>query len=367
MRLLVDCHCFDAKTTEGINTYLKGIYTILPEIAPEIEFYFAARNINKIKSIFGNGKNIHYVKLSDKNKFYRLIFEFPRIINKYKIDWAHYQYTSPLIKNCKTIVTLHDILFKDFPEQFPKSYRLIKDFTFKRSARMADTLCTVSDYSKERISYHYHIDRKEIIVTPNAVSEEFNNIDKNLARKFVESKGINRYLLYVSRREPRKNQIAVLKAWDRYCNRSEKLIDLVFIGRPTIPMPVFDDYLNHLDENKKKHVYVIDNASFEDLKFWYAAADLFVYPAVAEGFGIPPIEAAMAGIPVICNKATAMGDFNFFGDCLIDINDNELLDEKIKRQLESPYDTDNVKRCIQEKYNWRNSAEILKRALFNNN
>lgn len=128
-------------------------------------------------------------------------------------------------------------------------------------------------------------------------------------------------------------------------------------------MPMFDDYLNHLDENKKRHIHVIDNASFEDLKFWYAAADLFVYPAIAEGFGIPPIEAAMAGIPVICNNATAMSDFNFFGDCLIDINDNELLDERIKMQLELPYDTDYVKRCIYEKYNWRNSAEILKRAL----
>ena len=362
MRLLVDCHCFDEKTTEGINTYIKGIYTEAPKLAPNIDFYFAARDVENIRNIFGKGKNIHYIQLSDCNKFYRLLLEFPRIIKKYNIDWAHYQYTAPLWKNCKTIVTLHDILFKDFPQYFPWQYRLIKGLTFKKSATDTDILCTVSNYSRDRIAYHFNITNDKIIVTPNAVSEEFKYIDGENAKKFVKNKGINNYILYVSRREPRKNQTAVLKAWKRLVDKNGFSHDLVFIGRPTIPLMDFNDVYNNLSITEKEHVHIIDNAPFSELKMWYKAASLFIYPALAEGFGIPPIEAAMAGVPVVCNNATAMGDFTFFGDNLVDITDEEKLDSSIENALATPFKPE-IQDLILSRYNWQNSAQTLLSAL----
>ena len=143
MKLLIDAHCFDYKTSEGINTYIRGIYSELIKSAEEIDFYFIASDIAKIQCIFGSKKNVHYIQLSSKNKFYRLLFEVPAIVRKYQIDYAHFQYTTPLIKNCKTIVTLHDILFVDYPNLFPFSYRLIKGILFKLSAKRADVLLTV--------------------------------------------------------------------------------------------------------------------------------------------------------------------------------------------------------------------------------
>lgn len=123
MRLLIDCHCFDFEISQGITTYIQGIYSELPDLAQDIEFFFVASNIGKIKRIFGERENIHYVPLVSKNKIYRLLFEIPDIIRKNNIDVAHFQYVSPLIKNCKTIVTLHDILFVDYPQYFPFPYR----------------------------------------------------------------------------------------------------------------------------------------------------------------------------------------------------------------------------------------------------
>ena len=151
MKLLVDAHCFDSRTTEGINTYIKGLYSELIKIAVDIDFYFAAQNIDKLKQLFGERRNVHYIALSSKNKVYRLLFEFPIIIKKNNIDVSHYQYTSPLIKNCKNIITLHDILFMDYPRLFPLSYRLVKGFLFKISAKRTDLLLTVSDYSRRQI------------------------------------------------------------------------------------------------------------------------------------------------------------------------------------------------------------------------
>lgn len=357
MKILVDAHCFDYNTTEGINTYIKGLYSELVNIATDIDFYFVAQNTEKVKHIFGQGDNIHYINLASKNKIYRLLFEFPAIIKKYGIDVAHYQYTSPLIKNCKNIVTLHDILFKDYPKMFPLSYRLIKGFLFKLSAKRADLLLTVSNYSARQIAQHYNIPINKIGVTPNAVSEDFYSIDKNEAADFVKSQGFEKYILYVSRIEPRKNQIALLKAYNELQLWKDKY-DLVFIGRRTLATPDFDAYYEQLPEEIKSHIHIYNQVSYQDLKLWYKAASLFVYPAVAEGFGIPPIEAGATGIPCVCSNRTAMGDFKFFNDNLVDpMNLDDLKNQIIKNLKQQDKGLlSEIQKQIYSTYNWRSIA-----------
>lgn len=353
MKLLVDVHCFDYSTSEGINTYLKGLYCALTKIATDIDFYFAAHEVDKVRQIFGRSSNVHYVLLTEAGRVKRLLTEFPAIIRRHGIDAAHYQYTSPLIKNCFTIITLHDILFKDYPGMFPLSYRLSKDLLFKVSARRADMLLTVSEYSRDRIAHHYGIPKENIHVTTNAVSEDFFDIDWDAAVKFTHSKGVDKYLLYVSRIEPRKNQIALLRAYNEL-KLSEKGYDLVFIGRKTIVSSEFDNYLNSMDETVRSHVHVYNQVNYEELKFWYRAASLFVYPALAEGFGIPPIEAGAAGVPCVCSNRTAMGDFTFFGSNLIDVTDGELLKQAILSNINGSDETElkATQKAIKNKYSW---------------
>lgn len=356
MKLLVDCHFFDYNTTEGINTYIRGLYCNLVKIAIDVDFYFVAQNMEKIKMIFGEAANIHYITLSSKNKIYRLLFEFPAIIRNYDIDVAHYQYTSPLIKNCKNVVTLHDILFKDYPKMFPLSYRLIKGFLFKLSAKRADLLLTVSNYSARQIALHYNIPFNKIGVTPNAVSEDFYSIDKNEAVDFVKSQGFEKYILYVSRIEPRKNQIALLKAYNEL-QLWKNNYHLVFIGRKTLPTPDLDTCYEKLPEKIKSFIHFYNQVPYSDLKLWYRAASLFVYPALAEGFGIPPIEAGAAGVPCVCSNRTAMGDFVFFGHNLVDPMDKENFKRKIMENLNR--DTDDlsvIQKQIISIYNWKSIA-----------
>lgn len=356
MKILVDAHCFDYKTTEGINTYLKGLYGELVKIATDIDFYFVAQSTDKVKKIFGTGDNIYYISLTSKNKIYRLLFEIPGIIKKYKIDAAHYQYTSPLIKNCRNIVTLHDILFEDYPKMFPLSYRLIKGFLFKLSAKRADLLLTVSNYSSRQISKHYGIPLDKIVVTPNAVSEDFYFINRDEAITFVKEHGFEKYILYVSRIEPRKNQMALLQAYNEL-QLWKNNYHLVFIGRKTLPTPDLDACYEKLPEKIKSFIHFYNQVPYSDLKLWYRAASLFVYPALAEGFGIPPIEAGAAGVPCVCSNRTAMGDFVFFGHNLVDPMDKENFKRKIMENLNR--DTDDlsvIQKQIISIYNWKSIA-----------
>ncbi len=367
MKLLVDTHCFDYGTAEGVNTYICGLYTALTNIAPDIDFYFAAHNIQKIKGIFGEGDNVHYVPLTATNKLWRLTGEMPSIVKRLGIDAAHYQYNAPLTKgNCKTIVTTHDILFEDFPGMFPLSYRLSRHVLFRRSARAADLLLTVSDYSRQRIAHHYGIPAEDIHVTPNAVAEDFYATDIDAARQFVRGKGIDKYVLYVSRIEPRKNQMAVMRAF-LALGLWQKGYHLVFVGRKTLHSPQMERYYANLSRQEKEKIIFVNQAPYQELKMWYCAAALFVYPALAEGFGIPPLEAGASGVPCVCSHRTAMGDYTFFGDNLIDIEDQHLLTARMDAILSGrePVDTAAVRDAIRERYNWHAVAANYRQLLDN--
>lgn len=78
MRLLVDCHCFDYPTPQGINTYIKGLYASLIEVAKDIEYYFAANDIDNLRSIFGEHSNVFYIKIPHSGSLGRLLWIFPR-------------------------------------------------------------------------------------------------------------------------------------------------------------------------------------------------------------------------------------------------------------------------------------------------
>ena len=93
MRLFVDCHVFDGKF-QGTRTYLQGIYTNLVN-HKDVDFYFAAQNLDNLRTVFGDAENIHYVQLSNGGGLKRLFVEIPQIIKEYQIDYAHYQYISP--------------------------------------------------------------------------------------------------------------------------------------------------------------------------------------------------------------------------------------------------------------------------------
>ncbi len=355
MRLLVDCHCFDAGETQGLNTYIRCLYKSLISIADDITFVFAAQNLPNIKRLFGHRKNIEYVRLGDHSRLYRLSVEYPRIIQKYKIDVAHFQYIAPWVATCKTIVTVHDILFEDYPQFFPFSYKVSRHFLFKESAKRANMLLTVSDYSRKRISEVYNIPEKDIYITHNGVSNDFRKLDTEACENYInETFGISNYILYVSRFEPRKKQVTLLRAY-KELRLDRKGVELVFIGIKSIPDPQFVQEYEECSEELKSHIHILNHVPYAELLKWYAGARLFVYPSEAEGFGIPPLEAGACGVPVICNNKTAMGDFTFFGDNLISTDNPKILNSRILELLEEGKNEEKLSKIREDifrNYSW---------------
>jgi glycosyltransferase involved in cell wall biosynthesis len=354
MRILVDCHVFDGKF-QGTRTYLEGLYEQMIK-HDDIDFYFAAHEVEKLKGVFGSKSNVHYVALKHQGSIGRLMFDFPQIIKEYHIDYAHFQYISPFRKCCKEIVTIHDLLFLDFPQYFSTLYKQKNTFFFKRSAKRADILLTVSEYSRERISKLFKVPEEQIGITPNAVLPILPNITIPDVKKKYD---LDKYVLTVSRIEPRKNHLMLLEAFVELglCERGYKL---VMIGTPDLKYTEFQEYYNGLSEEVKSHI-LIQSVPFPDLVGLYKNASLFVFPSYAEGFGIPPLEAVEYGCPVLTSNATAMAEFDFPKKMTFNPSDKEELKQKIMFMLKKPFLMDQSK--IAEKFNWRKSSDVLYQSL----
>lgn len=358
MKLLIDAHYYDGRPAEGVNTYLKGIYSLLPSMAPDIDFYFASPLGDGLSEVLGSAQNVHYIKLHHNTRRGRLLYEFPRLVRKHRFDAAHYQYVAPPEKKCPTIVTLHDLLFVDFPHNFPWWYRVSRDRLFRHSAAKSDAILTVSEYSRERIAEHYGISLDNITVTHNAVDPEFFNAERESAKSRIYSRGIRPYILNVSRLEPRKNQFALVKAFTEL-ELDRRGYDLVLVNRTDIGVPEMERYLEALPAQRRKRIHRMEGMSHHELIDWYAGAELAVYPSLAEGFGIPPLEAAATLTPSLCHNATAMREFTFLGDNLADLSDADTLKRRIEANLASPPDSAELKRIahqVSERYNWKTSA-----------
>lgn len=355
-KIFADCHVFDG-TFQGTTSYLKGLYSELIKTKSNT-YYLASDNPGNLEKIFGRHDNVIYLKYQFKNKFLRLLWDIPFLIKKHKIDFAHFQYIVPPIKSCKYIVTIHDVLFLDFPLYFPKSYRVKNRFLFERSAKQSDVVLTVSDYSKQRIQKHFGI--SEVSVTYNAIDPVFlEDYNKPEVQSCIKSAfGIENFFLFVSRFEPRKNHLTLLRVFVENKYYSDRM--LVFIGNKAIDCEELNKYYQEIPKEIKERIKFLEKISFSDLVAFTRASDLSIYPSIAEGFGIPPLESLAAETPVICSNSTAMSDFDFIGSFLFNPLDKDEMNEKIIQALIHTDWKPNKQKML-EKYSWKNSAdEFLK-------
>jgi glycosyltransferase involved in cell wall biosynthesis len=365
IKLFVDAHSFD-KEFQGAQTFIRELYNRLLADYPNLDIYIGARNTDNIRKLFPNlpPENILPYKNRGVNVL-RFVFDIPAYIKKYRFNFAHFQYISPKkIAGCQYIVTMHDMLFNDFRKDFPLLFSIPRNYLFGQSIKSADIKTTVSTYSKGRICNYYNIADNEVHIIPNGVNNSLmqHQSSKQEAEGMIAQKfGVENFILYTSRIEPRKNQLLLLKKYLRL-KLYQKGIALVFIGKESIKTPGFRRLVNSLNTEQKKFFLWISQAEQADLAAFYRACRLFVYPSKAEGFGIPPLEAAICGAPVLCSSETAMKSFGFFNPYTFNPADDIDFEQKLLNMAQEPPDTlftNQVAQQIEQQYNWQNSSNTF--------
>lgn len=365
IRLFVDAHVFD-KEFQGTVTFLKELYSLLESQRFELEIFYGAMDADNVKKKIPGVKSGNIIVYKKRAfGFLRYLIDIPLILKSKKIEFAHFQYISPRrIKGCTYIVTLHDILFKDFPEQFPRHYKWSRDLLFYKSFMRAGIKTTVSQYSKKRISLHYNILPENISVIPNGVSESFGKgfSSKAAAKNYIKSKfNVEKYILYVSRIEPRKNHLFLLNAFLDLELEKENY-KLIFVGKESIKVADLDLRMSLLSEAQKQSIYWFRQVSQYDLEAFYMACEVFVFPSKGEGFGIPPLEAALCKVPVLCSSSTAMEEYDFFQPHIFNPDNKNEFKTKFSEILKHPTSEsglDKISTEVRNKYSWLKSATDL--------
>ncbi len=361
IRIFVDAHVFDEKY-QGTRTYIRELYSLLA-LEPGLEIFFGAHDPENLKNEFPELPNIHFIKLTARSSWGRLLYDIPRLIRKYQIQYAHFQYIVPVLKNCRQIVTIHDVIFNEYPQEFSWKYRWSRNLLFKLAALRSELVTTVSAYSRKSIACYLNLPESQIGIVPNGVDKRFfapYNKEDSIA--FLQKKfGLGHFLLYVSRIEPRKNHLALLKAYLEL-KLYERGLYLVLLGYESIPVPAFSQLIQSLPEDIRSFIFIHGEIDNDDLLHFYKACQLFVYPSRAEGFGIPPLEAAALKVPVICSNSTGMAEYDFFGDDHVNPDDEDLLKKRISITLEQPANKEKyeaIARIIAERYSWSTAAESM--------
>lgn len=193
----------------------------------------------------------------------------------------------------KTVVTIHDLIFLRFPEFYSFFDKNIHFLKFKHAAKTADLVIAISEQTKKDIVDFLEIDPKKIKVIYQGCHEAFKKEYTQEQIRIVLKKYDlpESFILNVGTIESRKNILSVIKAIKRIDTH------LVVVGSKTNYFKKIDEYLTKHKMTSK--VIFLKGLSVEELAILYQEAQLFVYPSLFEGFGIPIIEALYSKTPVI--------------------------------------------------------------------
>ncbi|NUM56801.1 MAG: glycosyltransferase family 4 protein [Candidatus Hydrogenedentes bacterium] len=226
-------------------------------------------------------------------------------------------YTAPLRATFPQVVTIHDTQFLDFPEDFPWLSRAAQRIIVGGSARRANAITTVSEFSRRRIAERFGVPREKIIVAHSALSGLFAPPKPcALERPF---------LLYIANTYPHKNATRLVRAFDRIkdCIRHT----LVICGQPREGEPP--------PHPRVKRIHYI---AYEELIGMVQAADLVVFPSLYEGFGRPVVEAQEAGTRVIASRSAAIPEIGGDGATYFDGESEDGIAQAIVDALNEPPD-----------------------------
>lgn len=248
-----------------------------------------------------------------------------------KTDVTHFfNYIVPPKISGKVVTTIHDMAYIRFPETLNSAnLRRIKQ-GIEYSVRRSDVLITVSEFSKREIVDLLHVPEEKIVVIPNASSltDEQAPFEVLRAKYHLEDKP---YLLYMGTIEPRKNLVRLIQAFDKVKKTSGLPHKLILAGGKGWKSG--EIYCEAEQATSSSDIIFTGYISPAEKNTLYKNAELFVFPSLYEGFGIPVLEAMSFGVPVICSNAASLPEV--VGDCaeLVDPLSVEDIASTIERLL----------------------------------
>lgn len=224
----------------------------------------------------------------------------------------------PPIHPAKTVVTIHDLGFRHFPESYSKYHYLNLNWGTKLSARWASTITVPSQAVAQDVQRTYGIPAEKIVEVPNGYDKDmFKGLTPQHVVEVMKHHGVrDPYILFLGRLEARKNVVRLLEAFYRLRDSGLFGGQLVLAGNPGVGYERIRDMIN----KRKSQDYVVHTGyvSTEERAALLRGARAFAFPSLFEGFGVPILEAFMADTPVLTSDRGATAEVA--GDAALLVN-----------------------------------------------
>lgn len=349
-----------SEVSGGVKQYITSVTQSLLEIDSDNQ-YFVFHNSDEFSGKFHNAKEIF---LKTKNKLIWDYVELPRALKKNKIDICIFpKNVVPFNVKCKSIVIIHDLLHIKDPKVykwFDSLYmRLLIPFSVKKADKIVtDSKSTSNDLieltgaTKENVSVIY-LAADDKYHPLNDSNEENSNVLKKYNLKLP-------YLLYIGSLSPRKNIPFLIKAFEEFMKANNIDIQLVLAGGKS-----WKDEEIHQTISKspyRENIILTGFVDDDDLPYIYNQAEVFIYPSLYEGFGIPILEAMASGCPVLTSNTSSppevAGDAVLYFD---PTNINDLVQNISKVVNNNELQTDLIEKGLKrvKEFSWKKTAQSI--------
>ncbi len=350
---------FDAKRAffnqTGLGNYSRDLITALSKEHSQNHYYSFVPS-NKPSKLFSLSTQSH-TTIKGKSSYWRS-YGCYNDINHLDVDLYHglsNEIPFSLHKtSCRSVVTIHDLIFERYPHLFKFIDRKVYRYKFQKACANSDRVIAISKQTADDLMSLYNISSSKIEVIYQSCHENFQK-DHCETKKLSVKKKYNlpdQFILSLGTIEERKNLLNVVKGIKQH-----KITTPLFVaGKET---PYAQKVKDYIKENSIKNVTFLEYVDFEDLPSLYQLATTFVYCSIFEGFGIPVIEAQFSDTAVITSKVSCLPEAAGQGAILVDplnpdeigsslkivLNDLSLRDELIMKGKEN-----------RSKFTWKNCA-----------
>jgi glycosyltransferase involved in cell wall biosynthesis len=211
----------------------------------------------------------------------------------------------PYLTQARSVITLHDVAYLRFPQHHLWQNRLYLTLMVPRFLRRADAVICVSEATRRDALHFYRLAPAKVHVVTEGVEPPFAPIAAPAARETIRAKYRlpQRFILHIGTLEPRKNLKVLLEAYAVLRPHLPE-VGLVLAGGKGW---LYQDFFTQLRAlGLEPHVTLTGYVPDADLPALLNCAEVFAFPSVFEGFGLPPLEAMACGVPVICSDASSL-------------------------------------------------------------
>jgi glycosyltransferase involved in cell wall biosynthesis len=301
----------------GAGTYIYNLVRALAQVDSD-NHYFVFAKPETFAGCLPTAPRFHLVPVRLPWRLARMAWEqavLPLHLRRLDVDVLHSpHYTTTIVSGgWRRVVTFHDVTFFLLPDRYPPLRRAYFRAASRAGARLADLVVAVSKTVKADVECHLRLPPERVRVVPLAAAPSFHPLDDPARMTAVRSKyGLpERFILNVGALEPGKNQATLVRAFHRLkgqgpsTSSGQGLEQGLVIAGPRAWR--YERLLRLVDGlGLAGQVRFLGYVPAEDLAVLYNLADLFVFPSLYEGFGLPPLEAMACGLPVVASTAPAL-------------------------------------------------------------